>query len=73
MKTVQTKNVDQEAIEIVNRYLTLGEDIYEYLNVLKHQIIQKKESNDPNQNLEAEHDEELLAAVKKYWKEGQQL
>ncbi|AHF57215.1 hypothetical protein [Spiroplasma eriocheiris] len=73
MKTVQTKNVDQEAIEIVNRYLTLGEDIYEYLNVLKHQIIQKKESNDPNQNLEAEYDEKLLAAVKKYWKEGQQL
>ena len=42
MKTVQTKNVDQEALEIVNRYLTLREDIYEYLNVLKHQIIQKK-------------------------------
>ncbi|WP_338964497.1 hypothetical protein [Spiroplasma endosymbiont of Sarcophaga carnaria] len=42
MEDNSTKTAHDEAKEIVGWYSMLGEDIYEYLEVLKHQISQRK-------------------------------
>ncbi|WP_256468774.1 hypothetical protein [Spiroplasma endosymbiont of Phyllotreta cruciferae] len=42
MENNRAKTAHDEAGEIVGRYRMLGEDIYAYLEVLKHQISQQK-------------------------------
>ncbi len=42
MENNRAKTAHDEAREIVGRYSMLGEDIYVYLEVLKHQISQRK-------------------------------
>ncbi|AOX44325.1 hypothetical protein S100390_v1c09890 [Spiroplasma sp. NBRC 100390] len=69
MENNRAKTAHDEAREIVGRYRMLGEDIYAYLEVLKHQISQRKKSNEPNDLEQAAYFEDLLTSVKKVWNE----